>query len=181
MIFFKPLYYITDVKDHSSNKERILTAMARNNCQLQNIDVKEYYSFVSNSDYTLAETRWFQFALSPADQHRYQKFVYDKFKQKDLGINAAWYNQYYANSGAEHAYHGHYSEEEPNDLTNIYFVELKDKSLRTVIKHPKTGKEIIPRVKEGQILSFDAKLQHKSPPNLSITRKTVISFNVRFL
>ena len=60
-----------------------------------------------------------------------------------MGINAAWYNQYYANSGAEHAYHGHYSEEEPNDLTNIYFVELKDKSLRTVIKHPKTGKEII--------------------------------------
>ena len=76
--------------------------------------------------------------------------------------------------------HSHYGDAHRNDLANIYYIELKDKSLRTVLKNPKTGKEIIPRVKEGQILTFDANMYHKSPRNFSSTRKTVISFNIEF-
>ena len=66
------------------------------------------------------------------------------------------------------------------DFTNIYYVELDDKSLTTILKDPETDEEIIPDVKEGQILTFGADILHKSPRNFTNTRKTVISFNVEF-
>ena len=37
----------------------------------------------------------------------------------------------------------------------------------TILKDPETGKEIIPDVKEGQILTFGADILHKSPRNLT--------------
>ena len=70
----------------------------------------------------------------------------------------------------------------PNvDLTNIYFVELEDVSLGTILKNPRTDKDMNIKVKEGQILTFPATIMHRSPPNLTDSRKTVISFNTRFL
>ena len=66
------------------------------------------------------------------------------------------------------------------DFTNIYYVELDDKSLTTILKDPETDEEIIPDVKEGQILSFATDILHKSPRNFTESRKTVISFNVLF-
>ena len=66
------------------------------------------------------------------------------------------------------------------DFTNIYYVELDDKSLTTILKDPETDEEIIPDVKEGQILSFATDILHKSPRNFTESRKTVISFNLVF-
>ena len=57
-------------------------------------------------------------------------------------------------------------------------MELKDKSLGTILVDPKTKKEIRPRVNEGDMLIFDAKIFHKSPRNFSNTRKSIISFNI---
>ena len=65
-------------------------------------------------------------------------------------------------------------------LASIYYVELPDRSLTTILKDPETGEEIIPDVKEGQILTFASDILHKSPRNLSNTRKTVIPFNIMF-
>ena len=66
------------------------------------------------------------------------------------------------------------------NLASIYYVELPDESLITILKDPETGKEIIPDVKEGQILTFGADILHRSPRNFTDSRKTVISFNVEF-
>ena len=49
-----------------------------------------------------------------------------------------------------------------------------------VLKDPETGEEVIPKVKEGQILTFDANIDHKSPRNFTDTRKTIIAFNIEF-
>ena len=181
MIFSKPLYYIRDVKDHLIYKDKILSNISKNDYVMHNPEIKDYASFISNTDWKFADNTWFSFSLSERDQKEYVKFIYDKFKKTDLKINVAWFNQYYKNSGSEHNYHVHHSKLSPNVSTNIYYVQLEDKSLRTILKHPKTGKEVIPRVKEGQMLTFDAKIQHRSPRNFTNTRKTVISFNVRFL
>ena len=99
----------------------------------------------------------------------------------------SWFNQYYANSGSDHPWHHHaegkltpYVKNHCKDFTNIYYVELDDKSLTTVLRVPDTEEEIIPDVKEGQILTFSADILHKSPRNFTNSRKTVISFNVIF-
>ena len=102
-------------------------------------------------------------------------------------VDVSWFNQYYANSGSEHPWHCHATNvRESNqknicqDFTNIYYLELDDKSLTTILKDPDTDEEIIPDVKEGQILTFGADILHKSPRNLTNTRKTVIPFNIMF-
>tara|TARA_B100000287_G_scaffold184297_1_gene174310 strand:- start:28 stop:585 length:558 start_codon:yes stop_codon:yes gene_type:complete len=185
MIFSKPLYYILKVQDHNINKEKLLSRISKSNFKFHNTDVKDYYSYISNTDW-LSQINgvvfdWCTYSLSERDRESYSKLIYKKFGKKTLGINFTWFNQYYKKSFSEHAYHNHYCKEQPNDLANIYYVQLEDKSLRTILKHPVTGKEIIPRVKEGQILIFDAKIEHRSPKNCTNTTKTVISFNTRFL
>ena len=185
MIFSKPLYYVRDVKDYLVRKEDILLRASQNNFLLHHQDVKDHYSYISNTDYKLirdsgnkwVKNDWFYFALSNKDIEDYNKFVYKKFKKNKLEIYGAWFNQYNPDTGSEHFWHFH----EGKNLTNIYFIELKDKSLRTILKHPKTGKEIIPRVKEGQMLTFDGRIEHMSPPNHTLTRKTVVSFNINFI
>ena len=101
----------------------------------------------------------------------------------DWKVRKQWFNQYDPHSGSDHPWHNH---SHPNgDLMNgvasVYYVELGDESLVTVLKDPETGEEVFPKVKEGQILTFDANIFHKSPRNFSDTRKTVIAFNIEFV
>ena len=179
MIFSKPLYYVLNLRDHHLNKKKILSMIShKGEC------VDDGYSVISKTDWNNQEREnfnWYSFSLSKRDSVSYSKFLYNKFKKSDARIEHLWFNQYDPNSGSNHIFHTHYNELDQNDLAAIYYVELEDKSLRTILKHPKTGKEIIPRVKEGQILTFDARIPHMSPPNFSNSRKTVLSFNLRFL
>ena len=180
MIFSKPLYYITKVRDHHKNKEKIHSMISK-------IDGRydDGISKISNTDWLNQQNGivfdWYTYSLSERDRESYVKLIHKKFGKSKSLIKTIWFNQYDSNSGTEHTIHNHYNDTNRNDLANIYYVELKDKSLRTILKHPKTGKEIVLRVKEGQILTFDAKIMHKSPPNHTDTRKTVISFNTVFL
>ena len=178
MIFFKSLYYVLNLRDHHLNKKKILSMIShKGEC------VDDGYSVISKTDWNNQEREnfnWYSFSLSKRDSISYSKFLYNKFKKSDARIEHLWFNQYDPNSGSNHIFHTHYNELDQNDLAAIYYVELEDKSLRTILKHPKTGKEIIPRVKEGQILTFDAKIEHRSPRNYTNTRKTVLSFNTKF-
>ena len=181
MIFFKSLYYVLNLRDHHLNKKKILSTISQRG---QYVD--DGISKISNTDWLYQRDGvvlfdWYNYSLSEGDRKSYAKLIYKKFGKGTSSVQNIWFNQYDPNSGSNHSFHNHYSELDQNDLAAIYYVELKDKSLRTILKHPKTGKEIIPRVKEGQILVFDAKIQHMSPPNFSKSRKTVISFNVKFL
>ena len=179
MIFSKPLYYVLNLRDHHLNKKKILSMIShKGEC------VDDGYSVISKTDWNNQEREnfnWYSFSLSKRDSVSYSKFLYNKFKKSDARIEHLWFNQYDPNSGSNHIFHTHYNELDQNDLAAIYYVEQEDKYLRTILKHQKTGKEIIPRVKEGQILTFDARIQHMSPPTFSNSRKTVLSFNLRFL
>lgn len=172
MIFSKPLYYIFNVKDHSLQREKILA-------EIDKFDHRHFHpegeGFISNTNWGVTNDciEWFNFSFSDRDKLNYTKFIQKKFK-KNFGGRNIWFNQYYPNSGSQHNYHDHLY----CSLVNIYYVELEDKSLRTILKHPKTGKEIVPRVKEGQILMFSGKIMHRSPQNYTNTRKTVVSFNI---
>ena len=176
MIFSKPLYYITKVRDHHKNKEKILWAISTVNGR--NYD--DGISKISNTDWPSQQERvnfdWYNYSLSERDRNSYTRLIYKKFGKDTCSIKSIWYNQYDPHSGTEHTWHSHNL-----SLASIYYVELKDKSLRTILEHPKTGKEIVPRVNEGEILTFHPGIKHMSPPNYTDTRKTIIAFNVLFL
>ena len=176
MSFFD-FYHIFNVKDHLQYKERILNRIITlNSKSLITIPNKIP---ISKSDWNRqGVTAWYSFALSKRDREKYEKSIRRKYWEKRKPVEAnSWFNQYNPRSGSEHPTHDH-----PDvDLTNIYFVELEDVSLGTILKNPRTGKEMNIKVKEGQILSFPATILHRSPPNLTDSRKTVISFNTRFL
>tara|TARA_B100000029_G_C17208562_1_gene827156 strand:- start:176 stop:721 length:546 start_codon:yes stop_codon:yes gene_type:complete len=176
MIFSKPLFYIRKVKDHSLNKKKLLDIMSGVNQPYRNTDNPNPYSYISNTDWNLSQVgwNWFEAGFSERDKKSYFKFLNRKFKATDFRLGKTWFNQYSKRSGSEHGFHNH---EGSNQLTNIYYLELKDKSLRTILKHPETDKDIIPRVNEGDLLTFDSLIFHKSPPNFTDNRKTIISFN----
>ena len=65
--------------------------------------------------------------------------------------------------------------------SNVYFVELPNRDMKTQIFDIRKEKLIEYDVKEGDIISFPAMLCHSSPPNLSDERKTIIAFNTSFM
>ena len=188
-------YQITDVTDHSIMKLDVLDLI--DNMPSMELETKGYYG---NYDSIISNTNWddqtdikgqiWPFCLTPNDQKKYIDSLENKFPDRRWDkwrVDISWFNQYYANSGSEHPWHHHSSKaREPGqkdiclDFTNIYYIELDDKSLTTILKDPDTDEEIIPDVKEGQILTFGADILHRSPRNFTDSRKTVISFNVNF-
>ena len=200
------LYTVVDVLDHSIMKEFVLDLidnMPSKDVGEYALNLEEDYSNVER-DYTshISKTNWqddifgeewaqiWPHFLSPADQIQVVNSIKDNYPGRDWSsgeVTESWFNQYIAESGAEHPWHHHADSERvagqknPSiHLANIYYVELPDKSLTTILKDPETGKEIIPDVKEGQILSFATDILHKSPRNFTESRKTVISFNLIF-
>ena len=182
------LYRVFNVKSHSVTRNTLLKEIESSDgyeCATDDFN-GDYISKISKTNWDkvpLVNGRWPYFLVKEVN-HSFVNFLEREYGAKERGwtITKEWFNQYYPNSGSDHPWHHHSrpNGDWVNGIACVYYIELKDKSLRTVLKNPKTGKEIIPRVKEGQILTFDANMYHKSPRNFSSTRKTVISFNIEF-
>ena len=189
-------YKVFDVKQHSTTKNVLLKEIEEAyGYECTTTDFKgDYLSFISKSNWNKSDLIsptskicWPYF-LTTEDNFSFQDFL--KKEYGNMGnqwrVESQWYNQYESNSGSDHPWHNHeYSNSFGEDiltgsLTCIYYLEVIDESLMTVLKHPETGEEVIPEVKEGQILTMDGKIFHKSPRNFTNTRKTVISFNIIF-
>lgn len=95
----------------------------------------------------------------------------DYFEAKNWDISNGWFQQYEKNS--YHSWHNH-----PNaNWTNVYFLELPDKTFKTKIKVQ--GKILNYEAEEGDLISFPAYLPHTSNKNQG-GRKTIIAFNSNF-
>jgi|TARA_R100001530_G_scaffold69912_1_gene49544 hypothetical protein len=81
-------------------------------------------------------------------------------------IGNYWFQQYSTNSS--HEWHNH-----PNcNFSSVYFLELPNKDMITEFKDFKNID-----AKEGDIITFPAYYLHRSKPNKTKKRKTVIVFN----
>ena len=90
-------------------------------------------------------------------------------KSKNWLINNGWFQQY--EQSKSHSWHTHAK----TNFTNVYFIELPNKSLGTeILNHEKLD------LNEGDLLTFPGYLYHRSPVNLTNERKTIISFNSDF-
>ena len=200
------LYTVVDVIDHLIMKEFVLDLidnMPSKDVGVNTINLDDNYTDLER-DYSshISKTNWqdeifgeewaqiWPHFLSPADQIQVVNSIKNNYPDRDWSsgeVTESWFNQYIAESGSEHPWHHHAESERKAgqknpciNLASIYYVELPDESLITILKDPETGKEIIPDVKEGQILTFGADILHKSPRNFSNNRKTVIPFNIMF-
>ena len=167
------LYTVVDVIDHSIMKESVLDLI--DNMPSKDVGVNmsnleddysdlgyDYSSHISKTNWQdgIFGEEWAQIwphFLSPADQFQVVNSIKNNYPDRNWSkgeVTESWFNQYIAESGSEHPWHHHADGErkagEKNpciNLANIYYVELPDESLITILKDPETGEEIIPDVR----------------------------------
>ena len=200
------LYTVVDVIDHLTMKEFVLDLidnMPSKDVGVDTINLDDNYtdlecaysSHISKTNWQdeIFGEEWAQIwphFLSTTAQFQVVNSIKNNYPDRDWSsgeVTESWFNQYIAESGSEHPWHHHAESErkagQKNPCINlacIYYVELPDESLITILKDPETGEEIIPDVKEGQILTFGADILHRAPRNFTDSRKTAIAFNIMF-
>lgn len=155
---------ITKIKNSFEKNKKILELIDKipNNPLIENSA-----NVISHTDYNLPKNfkreylDYFLKIIEPCIKEICIKLNTSKFI-----ISNCWFQQYTKDN--VHEWHTH-----PNtNFTNVYFVELPDKSLATEILGEKNLE-----INEGDLLTFPAFYYHRSPINVFDKRKTIISFN----
>lgn len=159
-----PLYVITSLPDHDNIKTSMLNFFEDddNYCSFQNIYRTDWHLPM---DYQ----RNYYYAMSPIIQcltETYTKLGYSRIK-----FVGYWFQQYRHDD--RHDWHVHTG----INFTNVYFIEAPA-GTSTEIMNPLDKTIVVPTIKEGDILTFPAHLIHRSPPNRSGGRKTILALNV---
>ena len=92
----------------------------------------------------------------------------------DYSMNCIWYQIYESNSGSYHDYHTHCA----NDchISAVLYLKLFDKKFSTEFIMDGSPKQF--DVSEGDMIFFDSRIKHRSPPNYSPEDKIILSFNL---
>ena len=114
--------------------------------------------------------KWVNYLFNDLMNHMlnsYQELGFDNFTLGEI-----WFQQYY--QASQHGWHIH-----GRNFTNVYYLELPNDAPRTelIVPYDKTSKLILD-VNEGDTVVFPSFVLHRAPPNQSINRKTIVSFNV---
>ena len=157
-----PHIFVNNIADHKTHKKVLLDYINKE---------KNKFDTISNTDWERNKDNnreWIHYfkdnILSQITQT-----LNDSMNSLDLIVQNIWYQQY--NSNDYHDWHNHTE----CQYTNVYYVELPDENMKTEILDVANIE-----VKEGDIISFPAFMFHRSKPNKSSQRKTVISFNTSF-
>jgi hypothetical protein len=176
MIFtgkFEVPYFVVPLPEHSEIKESILKIIEDDNPE----SIQAYNNLISvhKTDYhILGQARTYYPIIMPyllnllktlPNIIEFQNIVPEK--------TTIWYQQYKKLN--YHPFHRHDA-----GWVSVYYLELDEKSPGTQFKSFFTDKTIEPSVTEGDVIVFPGWLDHKSPPNLSSKRKTVISCNYSY-
>ena len=89
-------------------------------------------------------------------------------------MNCIWYQIYDANSGSFHDYHTHNAID--CHLACVYYLKLSSNKISTEFIIDNVNKQL--DVQEGDMILFDASIEHRSPPNITEHEKIILSFNL---
>jgi len=169
-------FVISKFEAHAQIKDTLLDLISQQ-ISVQETGKREGYQ---NND-KISKTDWY---VESGQLRDYWKFlfpyldthmapVFASLYLKSCTYTNYWFQQY--EHLDTHGWHRH----ERCFYTNVYYIELPSDSPRTIFKNPFNDADIIyPDVKEGDILTFPSIVEHCSLPNISIGRKTIISFNI---
>ena len=166
---------ITRLQNHSTIKPLLLN-------YIDELPNNSMYPQKNNLD-NISKTDW---NLSNNVERKYLTYIkpiivdaisesFREFKVNGLSFLNFWFQQYHLSDF--HEWHVHMN----CHWSNVYFVELPDLAIKTEILNVGNNSLIKYDVEEGDIISFPSILYHRSPPNPSTNRKTIISFNTNFI
>jgi hypothetical protein len=171
MIHVVPLnvpFLVIEIEDHKEKKKEILSCLE----EMPNIDLSLGEQTISKTDWMLEDTekRTYIEAMRPiAEKTKSAIENVFKFPQGTLNVSGMWFQQY--ETADHHDWHIH-----KNTMFNaVYYVELSDDSPKTSFAY--LNKEFEFKAKEGQILVFPSCFLHRSIPNKSKQRKTIVAIN----
>jgi len=169
---FESFYIINKIYEHKIIKNKLLNFI--NEIPLNSINTIN--EKINHTDWTLPknfERKYLNFFLEIINPYmiKIMKFL----KTEEYKIDNIWFQQYTKNNF--HNWHVH----ENSNYTNVYYLELPDKEMKTKILNINTNKIIEIDVQEGDVITFPAHLPHTSEIIKNDKRKTIISFNSNFL
>lgn len=158
-IFTIDFKYHNDIKDKlieliNETETAMIDRISRSDWS-SDIHLKEYWKF-----------------LLPYITKTIEPIIYEKFFFKGWDVSNYWFQQY--EKGDEHEWHFHGS----TMYNFVYYVEKPNDAPSTQIMMPITGQIMEPKVEEGQILVMPSIVRHRSAPNQSNGRKTIIAWNI---
>jgi hypothetical protein len=162
-------YSVSKFDSHEAYKEELLKRLEYASYKSPKHEKAEVS--ITKTDWyisTSLDREWLKLIIKDLSSHisaSYLELGYGGFT-----LNEIWFQQYLENS--EHGWHTH-----SGNFTNVYYVELPEDAPKTTIVDPYTKKQIILDVKEGDIVTFPSFVLHKTLPNQSKNRKTIISYN----
>lgn len=161
-------YIISEFKLHHELKDELLNLIESDGRTVVNGQDR-----IQKTDYdygNFVEKKYFQRLLNPLIEH--MSGVVESLRIRDFKIDSCWFQQYTTND--THSWHRH-----PNtQYASVYYLELSNDGPATEMQSPYDNDIICPKVYEGCILTFPGMVVHRSPPNQSIKRKTIIAFNL---
>lgn len=160
-------YSIQKIKRHEEIKDKLISLLEKEHSESINDGSDKINKTSWNIN--LGDNEWQNYFFNSCSEeikNQYDDLGYSYYEVKNI-----WFQQY--TEGDYHGWHSH------PDVTfsNVYYLELGDKNMSTEFINP-FNKEIIKvDCSEGDLITFPAYLNHRSPENLSKDRKTVIVFN----
>ena len=158
-------YKINKFKEHNLVKDKVLDLIKNS--------VGESSGDITRTDWYIGkgiQKEYFRFLLPYIGQ--YIEDVVRELGHKECQIETYWFQQYEHNS--EHPWHTH----PLCGWSNVYYVEFPEDGPPIEIKMPFSEEIIIPKLEEGDILTFPSNFFHRSPINNSMKRKTVVTYDL---
>ena len=155
------------ITNHLEVKEKILPLID------SSMDKKEGYNPISKLDFPDGDNFDREWVKS------FQPYFYNPLKNlisylgyHGFDLKQIWYQQYL--KGSNHPWHTHAS-----NFTGVYYLEYPEGSPSTEVISPYTReKHCLDMASEGDFIVFPSHWIHRSPPNHTSNRKTIISYNL---
>ena len=170
-MMFQIPFFIRDFPDHEKHKYKILSLITQNeNSSLYEEKVEK----ISLTDWKLKDVKnktYAEYVIKVLDRELLSLFKsmhYDMIRYQGI-----WFQQYEKTDF--HTWHRHGNSE----WNLVYYLEFDKDCPATEFRNPLNKDETyIPNVCEGQYVLFPSLLSHRSAPNESRRRKTVIAINI---
>ena len=157
----------------SERARKILLEYIENDSRGCSIATDESGTAVSKSNWATGEDQEFYNLFNDYYFEDFYNYFYE-VNQRHFKLKNVWYQVYNPNSGDNHHFHDH--AQDGMDYSGVFYLELHDQEL--VTQFIVEDNIIQPIAEQGDTIIFPSNLMHKSPPNNTDYRKTIISFNL---
>ena len=169
-------FFKIKVENHKHKKKEILDIAYQYERRVDDHHVKN--SFISNTDYEdeIQSLEWAKIVFCDKTSNNLKTKINKLYGEHHIDVVDSWVSQYYAMTSSEHLPHNHVGANVAVNMCCVYYVDLPNTKLST--KFILNGKVVSPKIKEGEMIFFDSKILHFSPPNKTKKDKTIVAMNL---